>query len=69
MTTFNQAYMHELMLIKANGGDKSALQFQFLQLKYSRDDLLKYIERKNIEYAGREKALKECVKKLQEEAL
>jgi len=65
MTTFNQAYMHELMLIKANGDNRDALQFQFLQLKYARDDLVKYIERRSIEFAGREKALKEYVHKLQ----
>jgi len=67
MTTFKQAYQQELMLIRANGGDKSALQFQFLQLKYARDDLVKYIERRSIEFAGREKALKEYVRKLRGE--
>jgi len=66
MTTFKQAYEQELMLIQANGGDKSALQFQFLQLKNRRIDLLEYIERKTIEHAGREKALKEYVIKLRD---
>jgi len=68
MTTFKQAYEEELMLIRANGGNKDALQFRFAQLKQQRDDLLEYITRRTIEHAGREKALKEYVRKLQEES-
>ena len=68
MTTFKQAYENEIRLIQVNGGDKSAVQFRYDQLKDTRRKLLNDIVSRSIEITAREKALSEYVKKLQEEA-
>ncbi len=59
MDIFKEQYEQEMRLIRANGGNRKALEIRYEQYQASEHDLLEYIKRRTLEQAGRKAALEE----------